>query len=685
MKKVFRVFLFTVILCLWRGVGVLESEAISGSNPNLEGPTTLPLKRVVLYKHGVGYFEHHGLVSGNEVVEFYFRSEDMNDVLKSLTILDLGGGTVPFVIYDSQKPTDTRLKELFIKLPDKNVLTSLLRQLKGVKVQIEVGRKRISGTILGTETTTKKVGDAIVTSEGLVLFLEDGKVVTFDLTDISSVKFSEEEVNQELKDLFDILSPSRRRDLKTLSIQTSGEGDREVVIGYTIEAPVWKTSYRVVFEEDKKPLLQGWAIVDNVTEVDWKDISLSLISGLPISFRHDLYTPRAKERPEIKVEEKILLAPPELEEGIYVEKPSYKEEALRFAPQILKKETLKALQREKTRIETIDIATDVVERGELFEYKIKDPVSIKKGSSALVPILQERFDGERVLVFNQEIREKNPMSCILFKNTTGLVLEGGPIVVIEDEAYIGEAMLDTIRPGEERYIPFSIELGCKVDVSCKSSSERIHAAKVVNGYLHFLNYDLKEWVYHLTNNTHQAVILVLEHKAQKGWDLVETPEPIEKTQDFYRFRIPMEPGERKEFCVKERGEVSASYHIVDLERDAIEVFIRKKALSEKMRNFLNEVLELKGVISLCKRDIEKCEKEIEDIHKDEDRIRKNLSALGMSPEEKTLREKYVASLIENDKRLNKLQGEMKRLIKKKEDLRASLSDLVTKFEIEEVF
>ena len=78
------------------------------------------------------------------------------------------------------------------------------------------------------------------------------------------------------------------------------------MIGYTVEAPVWKASYRVDLDEDaNKTSLEGWALVDNTTDEDWEDIELTLVAGLPISFVHDLIHPRYRQRPVVAVEDDV--------------------------------------------------------------------------------------------------------------------------------------------------------------------------------------------------------------------------------------------------------------------------------------------------------------------------------------------------------------------------------------------
>ena len=121
---------------------------------------SLPIRRVVLYKHGVGYFERRGKVNGSETLLFDFKARDMNDVLKSMTVLDLSGGSVSAVSYDSTKPLEQLLQEATIRIPETGSLTALLGQIKGARVRLRVGKEQhVEGVIVGLETLPVAQGE----------------------------------------------------------------------------------------------------------------------------------------------------------------------------------------------------------------------------------------------------------------------------------------------------------------------------------------------------------------------------------------------------------------------------------------------------------------------------------------------------------------------------------------------
>jgi hypothetical protein len=120
-------------------------------------PQRLPVKRVVLYKNGVGYFEHVGQVRGNQEVTIPFTSGQLNDVLKSLTVLDLGGGRITGVAYGSAAPVDRQLGDLRLPVGEKSSLTEFLNALRGARLEIKSGATSMTGRLLSIEEEARPV------------------------------------------------------------------------------------------------------------------------------------------------------------------------------------------------------------------------------------------------------------------------------------------------------------------------------------------------------------------------------------------------------------------------------------------------------------------------------------------------------------------------------------------------
>jgi hypothetical protein len=255
-----------------------------------------PITRVVLYKHGIGYFEREGQVQGDDTLTLTFKQAEVSDVLKSLTVLDLGGGHIASISYESTLPTEKRLEDVALRLPDGTSLSGLVEQVKGARVAVEVGSEKIEGVVLGIENQWKKHKEETLHSREIVLLVEGGAIRHFELLEVKRFTFLEDGLRKDLQHLLDVLIGAKKKDLKRLTIFAKGSAKRDVNASYVVETPVWKTSYRVILQKDEKPFIQGWALVDNTQDEDWDDVAITLVAGLPVSFVHDLYSPRYRRR-----------------------------------------------------------------------------------------------------------------------------------------------------------------------------------------------------------------------------------------------------------------------------------------------------------------------------------------------------------------------------------------------------
>ncbi|MGI5860860.1 MAG: hypothetical protein ACOX6T_02255 [Myxococcales bacterium] len=652
----------------------------------------LPITRVVLFKHGVGFFQRTGEVDGRELIELSFKATQMNDVLKSLTALDYDGGTFAALSYDSEEPIERKLAELNIEIPEKGAVSAFLDRLKGARVSLPRGAQKLQGAVVGIEEVRRQHGEAIVTEPHLAVFADEGRLVRVPLLEVEQLEFLDETVRRDLRTLLDVLFSGLRKDRKRLSIQAVGEGRRRVSLSYVVEAPVWKTSYRIVLPEkkDDNPLLQGWALVDNTTEDDWKGVSLSLVAGLPISFVHDLYTPRYRKRPIVEVQEEAGVAPPIVEAGVMPpEAPAYDME-LAEAPRAPMRARAAAMMAPSAppppapmgaaARAAVQVQTRTQEVGDLFAYEITQPVDVGRGRSALVPILQADVDVERVALYNPSVREKNPMTAFRLKNSTGLTLEGGPVTVFEGDSYVGEAMLDTLRAGEERITPYSVELGVTVKHDAFERREDYTRATRHGQYIHKHYRRLLITRYDLSSRLDRELIAYLDHRFSYPVR-EETPEPVEITESFWRFRLALEPKKTTHFEVKEVAEQSEAIYVPNIALHEVKRLFTEKLIPESARKRLEEIARHAETISRLQQRISEDEQAIGRLEQGQARVRENLKALGASSEEARLRSKYVAKLSDEEEQIERLRAEIAELKEQIETEKEAVAKLIDKLQI----
>jgi hypothetical protein len=263
------------------------------------------IKKVVLYKHGIGYFERHGKVQGNAQVSLSFKTDQMKDLLASLFVLDLNGGKINEVTYETKDPLSKQLEGIVINVPEQNALSQFLVQLKGAKITVSVAGEKVAGRILGIEPIVERNKDGEILKQNfkLVLLAEGGGIRSVDLYSITEFKIDNPELQRDLERLLAITLDAKHTERKTITIQAQGNGERDLRIGYLVEQPIWKASYRMLLDNDVKAdaLLQGWALAENNTEDDWKEVDISFVAGNPLSYVMDLYDSYYPQRPRVPI------------------------------------------------------------------------------------------------------------------------------------------------------------------------------------------------------------------------------------------------------------------------------------------------------------------------------------------------------------------------------------------------
>ncbi len=278
---------------------------------------SMPVKVVVLFSSGVGYFEHIGSVTGDSSTELRFKTNQINDILKSLVLQDTGGGKIGTIVYPSQDPIGKILRSFQVNITSNPSLAELLNQLRGAKVKMSAGTENLEGTVLGCEKKPKAVGQTSI-EVWVINILSGGVIRSMPLDQVDKIELEDRQLQEELNKALTALSQARDQDKKPVTIRFQGQGERLVRVGYVVETPVWKSSYRLMIGAGKndKSNLQGWAIVENQTDNDWNDVQMSLVSGRPISFIQELYQPLYVPRPVVQPELYASLRPQTYDAGM---------------------------------------------------------------------------------------------------------------------------------------------------------------------------------------------------------------------------------------------------------------------------------------------------------------------------------------------------------------------------------
>jgi hypothetical protein len=668
-------------------------------------PSNLPLKRVVLFSSGVGFFEHAGQVTGDAKTEMKFKTADINDLLKSMVVQDLDGGQVSTVTYGSKDPITKTLKGFAVDLTTNPTMAQLLQQLRGERVVVEAPNE-LSGVILGVEPRKTRLNDHETIETSVLNLLTDQGLRAVPLDTVGRLKLANEKLDAELRKALAVLASSHATDKKSVEFSFLGKGTRQVRVGYIQAAPIWKTTYRLVLTKDQKPLLQGWAIVENTSEEDWSNVNLTLVSGRPISFTMDLYQPLYIPRPEVQLELYSSLRP-------QVYGADLAARGLRFHAGYAPARGLAMAAKAKDRVaaaalaepeETADstrrlgegvafgyggtglAAADGSEAkwragiqaaaqagnvGNLFQYAIATPVSLPRQQSAMLPIANADVKGEKLSIYNAAVQPKHPLYGLRFTNTTDLHLMQGPITVFDGGVYAGDAKIEDVPPGAERLISYGIDLDTEVAPEVKNQPEEYLSIRLLKGVMLTDRKFVRSQEYTVKNSGKQAKTVLIEYPIDAAWRLVLPEKPTEKTRDLYRFAVEAKPGEPAKLLVNEQRIEHQEIALNNLDDNAIHFYQSVKVVSEKVKTALAEVVKRKHDLQQLAATRQQHEQRIHRIKEDQDRVRQNMDRLDRTSE---LYKRYVKKFTDQEEEVSKLNEQIASLAEQEAAQRKSLDE-----------
>ncbi len=669
-----------------------------------DGPqkTTLPLKKVVLFSSGVGFFELYGQVDGDATVEMKFNVDDINDLLKSMVVQDLDGGQVSTVTYGSKDPITKTLKSFSIDLTTNPTLAQLLGQIRGERVVLDAPNE-LSGIILGVETRKKKIGENEIVEIDVLNLLTDQGLRAVSLDSVGRIKLANEKLDAELRKALAVLASAHAADKKSVELSFLGKGTRRVRVGYIQETPVWKTTYRLVLADDRKPLLQGWAIVENTSEEDWSNVRLALVSGRPISFTMDLYQPLYIPRPEVQLELYASLRPQTYGQDLarkgmeFAKKAAAPRAAMAKAKMVERRLARRAnavgggVEAERLSEDKMDgealgwlshgvrSAAEAGNVGNLFQYAIAVPVTLPRQQSAMLPIVSAEVKGEKVSIYNPRVQAKHPLHGLRFTNTTDLYLMQGPITVFDGGVYAGDAKIEDLPPGSQRLISYGLDLDTEVAPRSKGRPEELLSVRLLKGTMIATRKYARSVEYTIRNSGKKAKTVLVEYPIDPNWTLIKPKTPTEKTRNLYRFAVEAEPGEPAKFVVEEERTIRQQVALTNLDRGAIRFYLSAKVVSDKVKAALVEVVKRKHELQQVVVERKQCQQRIAAIEKDQSRIRQNMSRLDRTSD---VYKRYVKKFDNQETEIENLRSRIAELSDKEAGLRKSLDEYMMGLDLE---
>ena len=692
-----KIFLLLLLAAAWLGPALWAVGADVPRDAHAGEPAALPLTEVVLYSSGVGYFRRDGQVEGAAKIDLRFKVDDINDLLKSLVVQDLDGGRVAAVSYGSREPITRALKSFSIDLTTNPTLGDLLNQARGARIEVAMPNTT-AGTIVGVEKKKRTIErrDAPVVEAEFLNLLTDEGLRAIPLEQVQRFKLLDDRLAGELRQALEVLAAGHDAQKKAVELRFDGQGRRRVRVAYVVQTPVWKTSYRLVLDDEKAPYLQGWAIVENTTDDDWSAVRLALVSGRPISFIMDLYQPLYAARPEVQPELYLSLRPQVY--GQAMEQARDAEKAKEVPPPPGMRPRQRAMMAAPMAVPAappapeaapaptgLDLTQGVttgasgLQAGELFEYAIKTPVTLARQRSALLPIVGEEIRGEKLSIYNASVQPKHPLVGFRLKNSTALHLMQGPITVFDAGAYAGDARIEDLAPGGERLISYGLDLAVEVEPQHKAGPQDLVSVALRKGTLIARRRAADETVYRVRNRDRKEKTILVEHPFRADWNLTEPKEPAERTRDVYRFAVKVAAGQGESVRVREERQLAETVELADVGPDVLLFYIQAQAVGDRVKEALRRVVELRDALGRIQAERTRREQRIAEITQEQGRIRENLARLAQNSE---LANRYVKTLDQQETELEKLHQEIERLKDDESRQQRKLNDYLLGLDLE---
>ena len=665
--------------------------------PAGEKVVEVPIRRVVLFAGGVGYFEHEGTVTGDATVRLMFRADQINDVLKSMSV-HADAGTVGGVSYASSDPLLRALKSFAVDLSGDPTLADLLKQLRGAEVKV-LDPAMPGGKILGIETRKKEIvsgGKTTVVTETLLNLVGPDGVRSIPMRSIDKLALADEKLAAELNAALAALIGSHDAQRKPVDIRFAGKGERTVRIGYLVEAPIWKTSYRLDLS-GKPPRLQGWAIVENTSDADWTNVELTLVSGKPVSFVTDLYRPLRIPRTIVEPKRTAIEKGHKLQEYAPEEAEAKPQEGYEWVEEADFAETLAGRlygrpgpgrdvfgdrpsaggifaddSDDRGGVRAMALAERV---GELFRYRIDTPVTLGRRRSAMLPIIHRSIEGGKVSVYDVDVLEQYALNGAYLVNDTGLKLLGGPVTIFDGKTFAGEAMLDMVSQKDRALLSYAVDLHVKVEAVSACTEELVGIAVGRGRFVQKIDY-LTTWAYEITSTADEPRQLIVCTPRAATHKLVAPKAAEEQTDDEFRFRVDVPANATRTFAVRL---LSPGWGLLNLPGDRewvlqrAEGYVDHPKVPKDVRAALSKVIDASRKGQLLAKEIEGAKERVDEIKEGQERLRENVKTLGPAH---PLSKRYIDKLTRQEDEIEELEKRVEELTSLAQKESAALRKLV---------
>jgi len=678
----------------------------------------LPIRRVILYQNGVGYFEREGKLDGN-LLTLHCRPSQINDLLKSLTVIDRGTGRAISVSLPLEKSGAKVLSELPKQVRDASGLLDVLRVFRGARVTVHGGKGSATGRVVGVEQdqidATKEDKPAV--GWRLTLKTDSGELAVYPVTAITRLSLNDRALEVGLDRSLDVSLDEGTWKPVTLTVRLAGKDQHELLVSYIVEMPNWKPAYRLVLHPERQPLLQGWAVVDNMSGESWRDVRLSLVAGTPMSFVYDLHSPRFTRRVDLTPRGiQTALAPTR-------EEPGYADGDMGGAKDRLQRtyagrrsagastgesaDTPMDREEEKERRKAdkkkgklglrsrpdMDAAAHniVLERqirtrvkgqkvGSLFRYDLKDPVTVPDTSSTLVNIVNNRVPGAEVVLFRPELTSgaSHPYRAVRFTNQSGFTLEKGPVTIYSQGTFVGEGFLERMEKGATIFLTFSIDGSVSMTRRREHAQEVLRMLKIARGQIESEVLYVDRQVYDVVNRHDRPIAAYIKSTPpSSSYKLRGAPKETVVTPAASYVPVTVASGKSAKLTI-EWVSPSRRWLAVDtsMATTVLKLFSSSGKVPASIKPTIDKILAAKQRMAEIAGETARISRTKNELSSDQDRVRANLDLLRKVKGNAALRARLTRSLGALEDQLGKLTARYVKLDEEKARLEGTIRALI---------
>jgi len=618
---------------------------------------TFQINNITLYKTGIGYFT--GKCNKTEFI-LPVNENDVDDILKSLSVDGLKS-----VTFSASEGKDSIKRKIGMNIDAESAFISFSKHLIGLTVEIETDKIH-KGKVIGIDFLLIDDFEDEEAGIDVLIIQEKNTIQHLPISRIKRIKMLDDTIKKDLEVFLDLEASTRKLGVTNLTVLTTKE---DASIQWVAPVSAWRLSYRVQYSQEKNSTdFTGIAIVDNTTGIDWEKIKLQLVTGRPVSFKHDLHSPHYVDRPWISREEtgiSPLLAQAAIQIGDMRKKSAqYRRGRIDPSPEPSTTAGMSLDGRLGWDISRDIMKSKVIasqeELAATVAYQVTKPVTINRSESSLIPLFNKSMKGELCVVIRDD-RIEDGMDAILFSKD--LDLEKGVATVHIDDIFAGDAMI--VRGTD--FIAFRINQDINTIKSVEQTS-KIVSVSIKKNLMYQKHSEIATYNFKFLNIADKKIPIVFE--IGKLEDYKPKTKPIKETANYYRYKFDLEPGSSEKTFTFTKI-VLTSLYVRNLSENVAKDMIKDGILDDKNERLVLKIFANMRKIDQKENELNTIENEIDWEYTNQARLRDNITVLQkiLQADE---RDSYIERLKISEKHLENLESEKKKLIEEIKKLKQKI-------------